>query len=115
MNRRGISRRNVTFDVEQFFCYNDNVNGALRKNVFIVLISNLWRLYETGASSACPIHETETASSLPLSPHVQELAPRVINTDKNAAYPKAIADLKATGVLPKSVELRQMRIPQQPY
>ena len=36
-------------------------------------------------------------------------APRVINVDKNAAYPKAIADLKATGVLPKSVELRHVK------
>lgn len=37
------------------------------------------------------------------------LAPRVINVDKNAAYPKAIADLKAAGVLPESVELRQVK------
>ena len=36
-------------------------------------------------------------------------APRVINTDKNAAYPKAIADLKAAGVLPERVELRQIK------
>jgi transposase-like protein len=36
-------------------------------------------------------------------------APRVINVDKNAAYPKAIADLKANGTLPVSVELRQVK------
>lgn len=36
-------------------------------------------------------------------------APRVINVDKNAAYPKAIADLKAEGILPASVELRQVK------
>jgi transposase, IS6 family len=36
-------------------------------------------------------------------------APRVINVDKNAAYPKAIADLKAVGLLPQSVELRQVK------
>jgi len=41
-----------------------------------------------------------------------ESAPRVINTDKNAAYPKAIADLKAAGILPERVELRQVRISQ---
>jgi transposase, IS6 family len=35
--------------------------------------------------------------------------PRVINVDKNAAYPKAIADLKASGILPQSVELRQVK------
>jgi transposase-like protein len=38
-----------------------------------------------------------------------ESAPRVINTDKNAAYPKAIADLKAAGILPTHVELRQVK------
>jgi transposase-like protein len=36
-------------------------------------------------------------------------APRVINVDKNAAYPKAIAELKAAGLLPESVELRQVK------
>ena len=40
---------------------------------------------------------------------VSKPAPRVINVDKNAAYPKAIADLKAAGVLPESVELRQVK------
>lgn len=34
---------------------------------------------------------------------------RVINVDKNAAYPKAIAELKAAGVLPEYVELRQVK------
>ncbi len=65
------------------------------------------------------MHETETASPLPSSPLlVQEPAPRVINTDKNAAYPKAKASLKAAGLLPQQVELRQVlrqvRISQQP-
>ncbi|GHO64121.1 hypothetical protein KSC_030130 [Ktedonobacter sp. SOSP1-52] len=32
----------------------------------------------------------------------------VINVDKNAAYPKAIAELKAIGALSASVELRQV-------
>jgi transposase-like protein len=36
-------------------------------------------------------------------------APRVINVDKNAAYPKAIADLKTAGVLPEHVALRQVK------
>jgi transposase-like protein len=35
--------------------------------------------------------------------------PRVINVDKNAAYPKAVADLKAAGVLPEHVALRQVK------
>ena len=35
--------------------------------------------------------------------------PRVITVDKNAAYPKAIADLKAAGILPEHVELRQVK------
>jgi transposase-like protein len=41
--------------------------------------------------------------------HSVTLAPRVINVDKNAAYPKAIADLKVAGVLPDHVELRQVK------
>lgn len=40
-----------------------------------------------------------------LAPHTQE--PRVINVDKNAAYPKAIDEMKAKEELPLSVELRQ--------
>ena len=40
---------------------------------------------------------------------VSKPVPRVLNVDKNAAYPKAIADLKAAGVLPESVELRQVK------
>jgi transposase-like protein len=35
--------------------------------------------------------------------------PRVINVDKNAAYPKAIADLKSAGMLAEAVELRQVK------
>ncbi len=34
--------------------------------------------------------------------------PRVIHVDKNAAYPKAMAELKAAGQLPESVQLRQV-------
>ncbi|GHO97449.1 IS6 family transposase [Reticulibacter mediterranei] len=37
------------------------------------------------------------------------LIPRVVNVDKNAAYPKAIAELKASGILPASVQLRQVK------
>jgi transposase, IS6 family len=36
-------------------------------------------------------------------------APRVINVDKNATSPKAITDLKAAGLLPETVELRQVK------
>ena len=35
--------------------------------------------------------------------------PRVINIDKNAAYPKAFNELKAEGCLPESCELRQVK------
>ena len=53
-----------------------------------------------------PIGEQLTASAHPT---LTTLTPRVINVDKNAAYPKAIADLKAAGILPESVELRQVK------
>ena len=51
--------------------------------------------------------EEQVAPRLQSTPPV--LAPRVINVDKNAAYPKAIAELKASGALPESVELRQVK------
>ncbi len=35
--------------------------------------------------------------------------PRVINVDKNAAYPKAFTELQAEGHLSKSCELRQVK------
>ena len=33
----------------------------------------------------------------------------MINVDKNAAYPKAMAELKAAGILPEAAELRQVK------
>lgn len=39
--------------------------------------------------------------------HTQE--PRVINVDKNAAYPPAVDDLKADEQLPETTELRQVK------
>lgn len=35
--------------------------------------------------------------------------PRIINVDKNAAYPKAFAELKAEGHVPATCELRQVK------
>jgi transposase-like protein len=35
--------------------------------------------------------------------------PRVINVDKNAAYPKAFNELKVAGIIPESCELRQVK------
>ncbi len=40
-------------------------------------------------------------------PHTTE--PRVINVDKNAAYPKAFNELKAEGLIPERCELRQVK------
>ncbi len=42
-------------------------------------------------------------------PNPTKSAPRVINVDKNATYPKAMAELKAVGILPEQVELRQVK------
>jgi transposase, IS6 family len=42
-------------------------------------------------------------------PNPLKSAPRVITTDKNAAYLKAIAELKAAGILADQVELRQVK------
>jgi transposase, IS6 family len=61
------------------------------------------------ASQACPVEEKVTQPTAPAHPNPTQSAPRVINVDKNAAYPKAIAQLKAAGILPESVELRQVK------
>jgi IS6 family transposase len=37
------------------------------------------------------------------------VTPRVITVDKNAAYPKALADLKSAGGVPTTCELRQVK------
>jgi transposase-like protein len=36
--------------------------------------------------------------------------PRVMNVDKNPAYPAAVEALKADGVIPRRVDLRQANI-----
>jgi len=51
---------------------------------------------------ALPTASTEPTASTILTPHV-------INVDKNAAYPKAMAELKAAGVLSEQGELRQVK------
>src|SRR5258708_1273193 len=55
------------------------------------------------------IEEKRTQLTAPEESHARRSVPRVINVDKNAAYPKAIAELKANGILPASVELRQVK------
>ncbi len=39
----------------------------------------------------------------------QTAEPRVINVDKNAAYPKAFAELKVAGQIPEHCELRHVK------
>ena len=72
-------------------------------------------LHSTAGSApqACPVEEKVTQPTAPAHPNPTQSAPRVINVDKNAAYPKAIAQLKAAGILPESVELKPGQIPQQ--
>ncbi|GHO72150.1 IS6 family transposase [Ktedonobacter sp. SOSP1-52] len=60
-------------------------------------------------SQVCLIEEHMASPTPVLDPGTTMLALRVITVDKNTAYPKAIAELKAAGTLPKSVELRQVK------
>ncbi len=60
-------------------------------------------------SQARPIEEQVAHPTAAADPNTTMSAPRVINVDKNAAYPKAIAELKAAGILPECVELRQVK------
>jgi len=63
------------------------------------------RVITLDTNMASPVEEPTALAD----PNPPPSAPRVINVDKNAAYPKAIADLKAAGILPASVELRQVK------
>ncbi len=58
----------------------------------------------SSASQFDGIGEAKTVSS-----QACQSVPRVINVDKNAAYPKAIAELKTAGALPELVERRQVK------
>jgi IS6 family transposase len=60
-----------------------------------------------GAPQAHPVEEQMAQPATAANPATA--APRVINVDKNAAYPKAIAELKASRALPEAVELRQVK------
>jgi transposase, IS6 family len=68
-------------------------------------------LHATACSvaQACPVEEPLEEPTVPADPNTIPSAPRVINVDKHAAYPKAIAELKAAGILPECVELRQVK------
>ncbi len=61
------------------------------------------------APYAHPLQEQVAQPTATATPTTPTPAPRVINVDKNAAYPKAMAELKASGVLPEAVELRQVK------
>src|SRR5437899_10994097 len=66
----------------------------------------------SGTSSVPPagrIKEKGARPQVPAERNARKSEPRVINVDKNAAYPKAIAELKACGMLSASVELRQVK------
>ena len=63
----------------------------------------------SSAAHACSVEEQGSQSTAAADPNLTKVAPRVINVDKNAAYPKAIAELKAAGLLTESVELRQVK------
>ncbi len=61
------------------------------------------------APHARPVEEPVAQSAVSADVKASQSAPRVINVDKNAAYPKAMAELKAAGLLPEAVELRQVK------
>ncbi len=68
-------------------------------------------LHATGCSASggdAPQEQGDEPTAA-VDPNPTKSAPRVINVDKNAAYPKAISELKAAGILPESVELRPVK------
>ena len=68
-------------------------------------------LHSTAGSApqARPVEEQVEEPPAAADPNTPLSAPRVINVDKNAAYPKAMAELKTAGILPEQVELRQVK------
>ncbi|GHO87638.1 IS6 family transposase [Dictyobacter formicarum] len=75
------------------------------KRFFVKVLASTAR----SVSQACPVAEQVAPPTTPTDTTIITSPPRVINVDKNAAYPKAIAELKATEVLPQHVELRQVK------
>jgi IS6 family transposase len=63
----------------------------------------------SSAPQGHPVQEQVEEPTAAADPNPTPSAPRVINVDKNAAYPKAEAFLKAIGTLPEHVELRQVK------
>ena len=66
------------------------------------------------APQAGPAEESLAKPTAAADPNPTQSAPRVINVEKNAAYPKAEASLKAAGILPESVELEAGQILEEP-
>ena len=60
-------------------------------------------------TDSTPQAQQVASPTAPTVPTPTRRTPRVINVDKNVAYPKAIANLKAAEVLPQHVELRQVK------
>ena len=68
-------------------------------------------LHSTAGSApqAHPVEEQVAQPTAAANPTTTTPTPRVINVDKNAAYPKAIGELKAEGAIPEGCELRQVK------
>ena len=69
--------------------------------------SFLLKALRSSACSASPDHSIHEAASMPSC--AAQPAPRVITVAKNAAYAKAMTELKAAEMLPERVELRQVK------
>ena len=66
-----------------------------------------------GSAPQTPTVEKQmTQSTTPADFKASRAAPRVMNVDKNAAYPKAMAELKAAGILPQGCRTAAGQIPQ---
>jgi hypothetical protein len=66
------------------------------------------------APGAHPVEKLVVQSTAAANPATTKSAPGVITVEKNAASPKAMADLKATGVLAEAVELKPGQILEEP-
>ena len=87
------------------FLWSPTRDAEAAKRFFVKALHSTAR----SASGSRPVEEQVVQPTALADPNTATSAPRVINVDKNAAYPKAEAFLKASGALAESVELRQVK------
>jgi IS6 family transposase len=88
-----------------------NKSMESRSGLVLALCYELTALHTLASSApqARLVEEQVTQLTMGADTNPTPSAPRVINVDKNVAYPEAITQLKVAGILLAAVELRQVK------